>query len=128
MIIANPIKNFDDLEAWKKARILHLQIYKNSESFPKHELFGLTSQLRRAAGSICANIAEGFDRYHSKDKIRFYHIARASSAEVINFLILASDLKYLNKSEYQKLGLKTKEVSMLINGLVRSINKNFNKK
>jgi len=88
----NKINNFYELDAWKKGYILVLEIYKITKEFPKEELYGIVSQLRRAASSITANISEGFARYHYKDKVRFYHQARGSAAEVQNFLILASDL------------------------------------
>ena len=91
----NSIKNFYDLEAWKKGHALVLSIYKITESFPKEETYGIISQLRRASSSITANIAEGFARYHFRDKIRFYHNARGSVAEVQNFLLLAKDLKFI---------------------------------
>ena len=76
------INNFYDLEAWKISHGLVLEIYKITKSFSKEEMYGITSQIRRAASSITANIAEGFARYHFKDKIRFYYQARASVAEV----------------------------------------------
>ncbi|MEK7067831.1 MAG: four helix bundle protein [Patescibacteria group bacterium] len=88
------IKNFYDLEAWRKAHQLVLEIYKITKFFPKEELYGIISQLCRAACSITANIAEGFARYHFKDKIRFYYQARGSVAEVQNFLILAKVTSY----------------------------------
>ncbi len=74
-------KNFQDVETWKKAHQWVLSIYKVTERFPKQEMFGLTSQLRRAAVSVPANIAEGFKRRGTGDKIRFYNIAQASLEE-----------------------------------------------
>ncbi|MBL8191591.1 MAG: four helix bundle protein, partial [Acidobacteria bacterium] len=71
-------KNFREVDVWKKAHQWVLAIYKLTECFPKHEVFGLTSQLRRAAVSVPANIAEGFKRQGKGDKIRFYNIAQAS--------------------------------------------------
>lgn len=73
-----------------------LAIYRITQDFPKEETYGVTSQLCRAASSITANIAEGFARYHFKDKIRFYYQSRGSAAEVQNFLILAKDLGYID--------------------------------
>ena len=67
------IRNFRDLDAWKKAHDLTIDVYKITEKFPKEELYGIISQLRRAASSVGANIAEGFARYHFKDKVRFYY-------------------------------------------------------
>ena len=117
------IRNFYDLEAWKKGHKLVLEIYKLTKGFPKEELFGIIAQLRRAASSITANIAEGFERYHFKDKIRFYYQARGSVAEVQNFLLLAKDLEYINFGTCKNLGQKANEVRQIINGLIRSIEK-----
>ncbi|OGZ62373.1 MAG: hypothetical protein A3H51_01135 [Candidatus Spechtbacteria bacterium RIFCSPLOWO2_02_FULL_38_8] len=117
------IKNFYDLEAWKQAHLLVIEVYKITENFPKEELYGIVSQLRRAVGSITANIAEAFARYHFKDKVKFYYQARGSAAEVQNFLLIARDLKIINDEICKKLGEKSKEVQKLINGLIRSIEK-----
>lgn len=76
------IKNFYDLVAWQRGYQLVLDIYKITKDFPKEEMYGIVSQLRRAASSITANIAEGFERYHFKDKTRFYYQSRGSIAEV----------------------------------------------
>jgi len=86
-------------------------------------VFGITSQLRRASSSVTANMAEGFARYHYNDKIRFYYQARGSVAEVQNFLLLARDLKLIDKESCQQLGETSKDVEKLINGLIRSIEK-----
>lgn len=117
----NIIQNFYNLNAWKIAHELVLEIYKITKNFPKEELFGIVSQLRRAASSITANIAEGFARYHFNDKIRFYYQARGSVAEVQNFLILSMDLNYISKKNCEILGEKSNQVRQLINGLIRSI-------
>lgn len=119
------IQNFYDLDAWRKAHLLVLNIYQVSENFPNRERFGITDQLRRAVSSITANIAEGFERYHFKDKIRFYHQSRGSVAEVQNFLILAKDLKMIDSKCCGELGEKLNQIRQLINGLIRSIEKNF---
>src|SRR3989338_1107552 len=115
------IKNFYDLNAWKQGHQLVVKIYKITESFSKEELFGIVSQLRRSASSITANIAEGFARYHFKDKIKFYYQARGSVAEVQNFLLLSRDLQLIDSITCVKLGKASKDVEQLINGLVRSI-------
>ena len=87
--------SFRDLEVWQQAHKLVLAIYKASQHFPDDERFGLTSQLRRAAVSIAANIAEGFRRRGVQDKLRFYNNAEGSLAEVQCYLVLAHDLGYL---------------------------------
>ncbi|EKD58430.1 MAG: S23 ribosomal protein [uncultured bacterium] len=120
------IKNFHDLDAWKKAHILVLEIYKITAEFPKEEIHGVTSQLRRASSSITANIAEGFARYHFKDKIKFYYNSRGSAAEVQNFLILAKDIGYIDFEKYKILNEMTDEVGRLINGLIKSTEQQIN--
>lgn len=119
----NKIKKFYELDAWTKGHELVLEIYNLTKDFPKEELYGIVSQLRRAASSITANIAEGFARYHFKDKTRFYYQARGSVAEVQNFLLLAKDLKFIDLKICKKLGEDANEASQLINGLIRSIEK-----
>ncbi|HOZ36475.1 MAG TPA: four helix bundle protein [bacterium] len=114
------IENFYDLSTWKEAHLLVLKIYKITEQFPAHEIYGVTSQIRRASSSITANIAEGFSRYHYKDKIKFYYQARGSISEVQNFLILSRDLGYINTEKCAELGLKAHDVRKLLNGLIRA--------
>jgi four helix bundle protein len=121
----NKIQNFYDLDAWKMAHLLALDIYKISENFSNRERYGITDQLRRAGSSVSANIAEGFERYHFKDKIRFYYQARGSVAEVQNFLLLAKDLNMISMDICKDLGEKANNVRQSINGLVRSIENNF---
>ena len=116
------IKNFYDLDAWNKGHSLVLEIYKITKDFPQEEKFGITNQLRRAASSITANIAEGFDRYHFNDKIKFYYQSRGSVAEIQSFLLLARDLNYADSEICKNLIEKADEVRQLINGLIRSIN------
>ncbi len=115
------IKNFYDLEAWQKGHLLVLEIYKITKNFPEEEKFGITSQIRRAAASITANIAEGFARFHFNDKIKFYLNSRGSAAEVQNFLLLTKDLGFINLDICKNLGSAAAEVRKLINGLIRSI-------
>ena len=119
--MSEEIKDFYDLDAWNKAFKFTLKVYKITEDFPKEELYGITSQLRRAATSITANIAEGFSRYHFNDKIRFYHNARGSVSETQNFLLLAKGLSFLNEEHFDDLFCVSGEVNKLINGLIRSI-------
>jgi len=114
------IKNFYDLETWRVAHQFVLEIYKITKNFPKSELYGITSQMRRASSSITANIAEGFARYHFKDKTRFYYQARGSVAEMQNFLLLSKDLEFITLEQCKNLGEKTNEIAKLLNGLIRS--------
>ena len=92
-------KSFEDVDIWKKAHEFVLDVYQVSERFPKHELFGLTSQLRRAAVSVPANFAEGFRKETRPDKLRFYGIALSSLEESRYYLRLAKDLKYAETAE-----------------------------
>jgi four helix bundle protein len=89
-----PARTFQDLVVWQKAHQFVLRAYELSADFPKHELYGLTSQLRRAAVSIPANIAEGFKRAGRSDKARMLNIAQGSLEECRYYLILAADLNY----------------------------------
>lgn len=115
------IKNFWDLETWQLAHECTKEIYAITTSFPKEERYGMTSQLRRASSSVGANIAEGFDRYHYNDKVRFYHIARGSLSEVMNFVLLTKDLSYIEPTKARELLTKTIQVRKLLNGMIRSI-------
>lgn len=114
------VNHFTDLEAWKICHKLVLLIYILTKSFPVQERFGIVDQLRRAASSVTANIAEGWGRYHFPDKIRFYHQARGSLMEVQNFLILAQDIKYITSKDYQEGMDLSEQGARLINGLIRS--------
>src|SRR4051812_33054695 len=87
-------RSFEDVDLWKKAHAWVLDIYRFTECFPKHELFGLTSQLRPAAVSVPGNFAEGFKKTGQADKVRFYNIAQGSLEESRYYLILARDLNY----------------------------------
>jgi four helix bundle protein len=89
-----PARNFQDLIVWQKAHRFVLDVYRMSKNFPREEIYGLTSQFRRAAISIPANIAEGFKKRGRADKVRFMNIAQGSVEECRYYLILASDLKY----------------------------------
>ncbi len=111
-------KSFEDVVVWQKAHAFVLSIYRLSESFPKHELFGLTSQLRRAAVSVPANFAEGFRKTGKSDKLRFYNIAQGSLEECRYYLILINDLNY---GEVEKLKIDAEEVSKMLTAYMRRI-------
>lgn len=113
------IKSFTDLNAWKEAHLLVLEIYKIIRNFPKEEQFGLTNQIRRAVVSITSNIAEGFSRSSYKEKSQFYSMALGSLTEVQNQLIIARDLGYITTKEFLELAEKTITVSKLLNGLIK---------
>ena len=108
-----PAKEFRDLIVWQKAHAFVLAIYRHSESYPKNELYGLTSQMRRAAVSIPANIAEGFKKKTLPDKARYLNIAQGSLEECRYYLILAKDLGYGDTSH---LMIQLEETSKLLEG------------
>ena len=114
------INNFTDLKVWQEAHKLCLLIYGVSDKFPKHELFGLTSQIRRAAVSVTSNIAEGFSRFSYKDKSKFYIMAHGSLTEVENQLLLARDLNYLTQEEYANIFEQLLYVHKLLNSFIKS--------
>jgi len=111
-------KRFEDVEVWRKAHAWVLGIYKFTEGFPKHELFGLTSQLRRAAVSVPANFAEGFKKRGLADKVRIYNIAQGSLEECRYFLILARDLRY---GDSHSLLHALEEISKMLESYARAV-------
>jgi four helix bundle protein len=116
--LRSPAKSFEDLIVWQKAHQFVLGIYRFTESFPNKEVYGLTSQLRRAAVSIPANIAEGFKKRGKPDKVRFLNIAQGSLEECRYYLILSSDLHYGNGGELIQ---QLEEVSKILESYARSI-------
>jgi four helix bundle protein len=111
-------KTFEDLIVWQKAHSFVITVYKLTESFPNHEIYGLTSQFRRAAVSIAANIAEGFPKRSKIDKVRFFNISQGSVEECRYFLILAQDLGYTDSSNAK---LLLQEVSKLLDSYSKSV-------
>ena len=112
------IRFFTDLYAWQKAHQLVLSIYKITQSFPRDELFGLSSQIRRSSASVGANIAEGFGRPSLREKIQFYSIAQSSLTETQNHLILSHDLGYIKDAVFHQTFLESQEVSKILQGLI----------
>lgn len=112
------IASFRQLETWQEAHKLVLMIYQTTQSFPADERFGLVSQMRRAAVSVPANIAEGFKRHGLQDKIRFYNVAEGSLEELKYFIFLSHDLGYIATD--QDLTTQSETVGRLLNGLVNS--------
>ena len=104
-------KTFRDLVVWQKAHAFALEVYRLSEGFPKDERFGVTSQLRRAAVSIAANIVEGFRKRGAQDKLRFFNIAQGSADETLYFLILSHDLQFADTAGLQS---QVEEISRLL--------------
>ena len=115
------MKEFTELRVWQEGKALTVEIYRATESFPRREMFGLTDQLRRAANSVCANIAEGFERYHTKDKIRFYYNARGSISECKSHLLVAAELNYILTEEAQALIGRFDLAGKLLNAMISSL-------
>ncbi len=113
-----PAKRFQDLVVWQKAYQLVLSLYRLSENFPRNERFGLTSQLRRSAVSIPANIAEGFKKRTRPDKARFLNISQGSLEETRYYLLLSHDLGY---GDTHELSIQIEEVSKLLDSYLSTI-------
>jgi four helix bundle protein len=115
------VRNYQDLKVWEKAHHLTLAVYRFSKSFPKEELFGLTSQMRRSSMSIGANLAEGCGRRSDGEMGRFVQIAMGSAAELSYHLLLARDLKLLDEGSYERLCADAGEVSRMLSSLSQSV-------
>src|SRR3989344_5414560 len=116
-----PTTSFTQLFAWQEGHVLVLSIYQIVKTFPRDELFALTSQMRRAAISITSNIAEGYSRKSYKEKIQFYYMSLGSLTELQNQLYIAKDIEYLSKEKFNEIAAKTVHVSKLVNGLIKSL-------
>lgn len=117
-------QSFEQLIVWQKAHSYVLAIYKITKQYPKKELFCLVNQMRRAAASITANIAEGYAKISSKDKLRFYNISQGSLEETRNFIILSKDLGYITLQDKEQLGIQAAEISRLLNAYCIALLKN----
>lgn len=115
------MRNFRNFSVWSKAHLLTLKIYSITKSFPKEELFGLTSQMRRAAYSIPSNIAEGCGRSTAPDFKRFLTIAAGSSSELEYQLFLSKELGYLSETIFKELEFDTNEIKKMLNSLIRKL-------
>ena len=118
------MKDFRDLKLWDKAHRLTLRVYEVSHDFPKDELYGLTSQLRRASASIGANLAEGCGRGSDLDFARFLQIAMGSASEVEYHLLLAYDLGFFKKDKYQELNRDIQEIKRMLVSLITKLRSN----
>ncbi|HEV1285858.1 MAG TPA: four helix bundle protein [Bryobacteraceae bacterium] len=115
------MQNFRNLKVWDKAHALTLDIYKASNFFPREEVYGLTSQIRRASVSIGSNIAEGTCRNGDADFARFLQIAAGSASEVEYQLLLARDLEFLKIADYQRLSDEVVEVKRMLASLMQKL-------
>ena len=115
------MRDYTKIEAWRLADDLTVAVYETSRSFPREELYALTSQLRRAASSVPANIAEGSARESKRDYLHFLYIARGSLTETQYFLHLAARLGYLNAVDDQRLAAQTKTAYACLHGLIKAV-------
>lgn len=113
------MSDYTKLEVWQKSRALARDIYEVSGSFPGHEIFGLTQQIRRAAVSIPSNIAEGAGRGSGRDRRKFILVARGSAFEVETQLFVAEDLHYLENSKANELRQRASQIGRMLAGLIR---------
>jgi four helix bundle protein len=115
------VKDFRDLLVWRKAHVLTLDCYRISGTFPKYELYGVISQIRRAAASIGANIAEGCGKRSNGEFQRYLGIAAGSASELEYHLLLARDLEFLTPEQYESLDSAATEVKRMLAGLIRKV-------
>ena len=113
--------SFRDLRVWQEAMALAVEIYGSTARFPKHELYGLTQQIRRAAVSVPSNIAEGKGHYSDKEFSRFLFHARGSLLELQTQLLIAEQLQYLSEREGQRLTAMAEGVGRALSGLIGSL-------
>jgi len=111
-------RRFEDLQCWQMARDYRKAIHKIARSFPKEELFGLTSQLRRAACSVTANIAEGYGRYGFQEAVQFCLVARGSLNESLDQLYVALDEGYMSQATFESLYEHGRQVERVLNGYI----------
>lgn len=115
------MKDFKDLKVWVKAHEVTLAIYESTRNFPRQEIYGLTSQMRRAAASIPANIAEGCGRRSDAELHRFLQIARGSASELEYHLLLARDLNFMSDVEFRRMESRVEEVQRMLTSLVQRL-------
>lgn len=121
--MSGKIDNFEDLDAWKLAHQVMLEVYKFVKYLPEDEKYNRIAQLKRSSSSVGANIAEGFGRYHWQENIQFCRISRGSINEVLDHLYAALDEKYISEKEFQQLYSQGREVEKVLNGYIRYLAK-----
>jgi four helix bundle protein len=115
------MRDFKTLRVWEKAHVLVLAVYQAAASFPKDEMYGLTSQVRRSAASIPANIAEGCGRDGEPELVRFFNIAMGSASELEYHLLLARDLKFLPDKDHERLSADLVDVKRMLTAFIRTV-------
>ena len=116
------VRSFEDLDSWQAVHQLTLTVYRATTQFPREEMFGVTSQIRRAAVCVEANLAEGFGRRSRKEMGRFVRISDGSLQEVKCLLRLAHDLDYLDHESYRQLAVSAARIGSLLGGLQSGLN------
>jgi len=116
---ARKLERFEDLLVWQRAHELTLAVYRMTSRFPSEERFGLVSQMRRAAVSVPANIAEGFKKRSRPDKVKFCNISQGSLEDLCYYLILSRDLGYV--TDVKPAGANLDDVGRMLHGLIESI-------
>jgi four helix bundle protein len=117
--------SYKDLRVWKQSVDLAFEVYRHTQNFPKHELYGLTSQLRRAAVSVPGNIAEGKGRSTDKELILFLHHSRGSLLELEPQVFIASELAYIEESQAKHLLNDVEDLAKALNALINSLKKSI---
>ena len=120
-IQGHSVKDFHELKVWQKAHQLTLAVYQITAAFPREELYGLTSQLRRCSASVPANLAEGCGRNGDAEFARFCSIAMGSASELEYHLLLARDLKLLKSKDHEELSQRTTELKRMLAGLIQTL-------
>ena len=120
------MRNYEDLEVWQKAHALTLRLYRITKDFPRAEMFGLSAQIRRAAGSIGANLAEGCGRWNEVELARYVQIAMGSASELQNRLRLAKDLGLLDKSDCLPLMKDLTSIRQMLTALLQTLRRTRN--
>lgn len=115
------MRNYKELQVWQRAKNFAVNLYGVTEKFPRTERFGLTSQIRRAASSVPANIAEGWGRQSTKEYIQFLTVARGSLMELETHLIIAGDLLYLKPNQLEESQREVEGIGQMLNRLIRAL-------
>ncbi len=114
-------RNYKNIKAWMLAKKFALEIYQKTKNFPKEEVYGITSQIRRAAVSVVANIAEGATRQHKKDYLNFLYTSKASLSETECLVGISNELGFLEDEKFKSLDLLCQDTAKSLYGLIRSV-------
>ena len=114
-------RDYKNIKAWQESKKFILELYKRTKNFPKEELYGITSQLRRAAVSVATNVAEGASRQHKRDYLNFLYVAKASLAEAECLTGISQDLGYLSDESFSLLNQQLQQTAQTLYGLIKSV-------